>query len=170
MFSMFRQDLAQLSIFQGLAKEQLAVLEPLLEPAHFSRGELIFAQGQAAISIFILLSGEVEVNFKPYDGPPLTVARIFPGGVFGWSAAMMRKAYTSSARAIQDSQVFRLGGFKLRWLCERQPDMGALLLDRLAGAIAQRLNNTHTEIVNILTQGLDVDGNCLFGDENHAGK
>ncbi len=167
---MFRQDLAHLSIFQGMAIGQMNALDPLLELTHFRQGDLIFKQGRSADFLFILLSGEVEIRFKPYDGPQLTVSRIFPGGVFGWSAALMRDAYTSSAAAAADGHAVRISGCRLRELCEREPDLGADLLNRLASGIAQRLNNTHTEIVNILTSSLDGDGSCTERDANHDGK
>jgi len=167
---MFRQDLAQLSIFQGMASAELNAIDPMLELVRFRQGELIFEQGHEADFLFILLSGEVEVKYKPYDGPPLTVARIFPGGVFGWSAALGRDAYTSSSLAAADGQAYKLSGCELRALCEREPDLGADLLNRLASAIAERLNSTHTEIVNILTHGLDSNGNCVGRDARHDRK
>ncbi len=170
MGSMFRQDLAQLSIFHDMPSEQLDTLDPLLELIHFQQGELIFEQGRPADFLFILLSGQVEVHFKPYDGPPLTVARIFPGGVFGWSAALMRDAYTSSSMAVEEGEAYKISGCTLRALCEREPDLGTDLLSRLASGIAQRLNNTHTEIVNILTSGLDGDESCTERDGDDDGK
>ncbi len=170
MGAMFREDLARLSMFQGMPGEQLDVLDPLLELAHFQQGELIFKQGYPAEAIFILLSGEVAVHFKPYDGPPLAVARIFPGGVFGWSAALGRDVYTSSAMAAADGVAFKLSGCQLRELCERRPGLGSDLLNRLASAIAERLNSTHTEIVNILAHGIDANENCVEKDGDHDRK
>ena len=164
---MYRQDLAQLSLFQGFDPGQLEQLIPMLKYQHFQPGETIFEQGKAAQHLYILLNGEVVVRYKPYDGPPLTVARIRSGGVFGWSAAMMRDSYSSGAQAAADSEVLQIAGFQLRKLCEKNPDTGSLLLNRLAGVIAERLQHTHTQIVNILTEGLDLDNNCdnRIGDQ-----
>jgi CRP/FNR family transcriptional regulator, cyclic AMP receptor protein len=73
--------------------------------------------------------------------------------VFGWSAAMMRDIYSSGAQAAEESDVLRISGCQLRKLCEKNPDTGSLLLNRLAGVIAERLQHTHTQIVNILSRG-----------------
>jgi len=164
MLKMFRQDLAQLSIFQGFAPAQLDQLAPLLKYEHFHSGETIFEQGRAANHLFILLNGEVVVRYKPYDGPLLTVARIRPGGVFGWSAAMMRESYSSGAEAAVDSEAFRISSCQLRKFCERYPETGSLLLDRLAGVTAERLKNTHTQIVSILSEGMDHVNDCIDRD------
>jgi CRP-like cAMP-binding protein len=160
MVTMFRQELAQLSLFQGFDPGQLEHLVPMLKYQHFQSGETIFEQGKAAKDLYILINGEVVVRYKPYDGPPLTVARIRSGGVFGWSAAMMREIYSSGAQAAVESDVLRISGCQLRKLCEKNPDTGSLLLNRLAGVIAERLQHTHTQIVNILSEGMDLDYNC----------
>jgi CRP/FNR family transcriptional regulator, cyclic AMP receptor protein len=161
---MFRQQVSQLSIFQGFAPGQLEHLIPMLKLEHFRAGETIFEQGKAADHLFILISGEVVVRYKPYDGPSLTVARIHPGGVFGWSAAMMREIYSSGAEAAEDSDVYRISSCQLRRLCEMNPDTGSLLLNRLAGVIAERLKSTHTQIVTILTEGMDLENDCMDRD------
>lgn len=147
-------------IFQGLNAEQLEQLRPILEPCSFEKDQVIFEQGKNADFLYILLTGEVIVRYKPYDGPPLTVARIAPGGVFGWSAAMMREVYTSTSMSTTASEAYRISGHNLRGLCECNPDAGSILLDRLASVITERLRNTHTQILAILSQGMDFDGDC----------
>jgi CRP/FNR family transcriptional regulator, cyclic AMP receptor protein len=158
---MFRQDFATLSIFSGLNDEQISQLSPYMVECHFQQDQMIFEQGQRADHLYILLSGEVIVTYKPYDGPPLTVARIEPGGVFGWSAALGRDIYTSGAVAVQEGLAYRIRGDNLPVLCEEHHETGMILLDRLAGVIAERLRGTHTQVLGILSQGIDVDGNCL---------
>ena len=102
--------------------------------------------------------------FPGYDGPPLSVAHIIPGGVFGWSAALGRQEYTSGAQAGSDCLVVRVRNESLHRLCESYPDTGGVLLDRLAGVIAERLRNTHASILAMLSQGIDTNGNCSKRD------
>ena len=154
---MFRQEYADFSIFAGLNGDQIGQLLPYMVECHFGKDEVIFQQGQPADCLYVLLSGEVMIRYKPYDGPPITVARIEPGGVFGWSAALGRDIYTSAAVAVHECVAYRLRGSKLPVLCEEHPETGLILLDRLAGVIAERLKNTHTQILGILSQGV-VDG------------
>ncbi|HSV86394.1 MAG TPA: cyclic nucleotide-binding domain-containing protein [Levilinea sp.] len=163
---MFRQDLAQLSIFQGFAPGQLELLAPMLKYERFHSGEVIFEQGKAASHLFILLTGEVVVRYKPYDGPPLIVTRIRPGSVFGWSAALMREIYSSGAEAKVESEAFQISNCQLRQFCEQYPETGTLLLSRLAEVIAERLKDTHTQIVTILSDGMDHANGCTDRDED----
>jgi hypothetical protein len=50
--------------------------------------------------------------------------------------------------------MLRVRGSELRKLCEDDPDTGILVLERLAGIIAERLHNTHDQVVALLKQGL----------------
>ncbi len=163
---MFRQDLALLPIFTDLNRQQLQLIEPLLKPVRFAANEVIFEQGQQAEYLYILTEGQVLVRYKPYDGPPLIVARIATGGVFGWSSALQREEYTSSAVAVGASEAFQIRGQRLQELCCQDPETGSILLDRLAGVIAERLRTTHSTIVAILGKGMDVNGDCWKDEQD----
>jgi CRP-like cAMP-binding protein len=156
MGSMLQQDLAQLPIFHDFNEAQIEQLQPLLEYSPFAPDQVIFEQNQIADYLYILLTGEVLVRYKPDDGPILTVAKIGFGGVFGWSAALGRRVYTSSAITVKDCEMYRIHGKQLRQFCEEHPETGAILLERLADVIAQRLHNTHPHILNILSRGVDL--------------
>ncbi len=158
--SMFRQDYAQLSIFAGLDGNQIGQLSHFIDECQFPKDYVIFEQGQPADHLYILLAGEVEIRYKPYDGPPLLVARIEPGGVFGWSAALRRDVYTSGAVSIRDSAACTIRGANLHLMRAQYPQTSIIFLERLASVIAERLRSTHTQILGMLTQGLNMDENC----------
>ena len=146
--------LDQLPLFEGFDPEQLALLSPLFVPCDYYPNIMIFEQGDPAEFLYLVVVGEVIVNFKPDDGPPITVARVLPGGVVGWSAALGSRAYTSGALCTAYTQLLRVRGSDLRKLCEQCPEIGTLILERLAEVIAQRLSNTHEQVVALLELGL----------------
>jgi CRP/FNR family transcriptional regulator, cyclic AMP receptor protein len=154
---MFRQELSQVPIFLGFDEMQLEFLDPFVELCHFVKGQVIFEQGQAATFMYILRQGEVIIQYKPYDAPLLTVSRIEPGGVFGWSAALGRVEYTSAAIAVVDSAAYQLRGEGLSRICDLYPETGVVILGRLASVIAERLQSTHSQILSLLSQGLYGD-------------
>jgi CRP-like cAMP-binding protein len=156
---MFRQNCARLPIFADLDDNQISQLSPFFVECELSKDAVIFEQEQAAKYLYILISGEVAVRYKPYDGPALTVARIEPGGVFGWSAALGRDVYTSAAVALQKSVAYRLRGAHLPLICTQYPNTGKILLEHLAGVIAERLRSTHAQVLDILSRGNDPENN-----------
>ncbi len=162
---MFRSELEQVSLFHGLSSVDLDTLAPLFESVCLKKNLVVFEQGLIAEYLYILLEGEVVVNFKPYDGPPLTVARIQPGGVFGWSSVLGRQVYTSTAVASCDSLALRIKGDELRCMCEQHPATGLMILERLADVIAERLQSTRSQIFTMLTQSVDLAGCSCKEDE-----
>ena len=156
--------LNQIPLFQGLDSSQCSLLQPLFQPSAYLAGDTIFEQGEHAKYLYLLTKGEVSISFKPEDGPSLTIARVRPEGVVGWSAALGNPTYTSSAICCSDCQFLQIRGEDLRWLCERYPDTGSLILERLAAMIAERLRNTHDHVIALLKEGLRIraSGNNLF--------
>lgn len=143
-----------LSLFHGLTSEQRALLEPLFVPCDYYAGSKIFDQGDPAEYLYVVASGEVVVNFKPDDGPVITVARVRPGGIVGWSAALGSRRYTSQASCETYTQLLRISGQDLRRLCAENPNTGVVVLERLATVIAERLHSTHELVISLLKIGL----------------
>jgi CRP/FNR family transcriptional regulator, cyclic AMP receptor protein len=143
-----------LSILHGLDRSQITQILPILETCVFSENTTVFRQDQDALYLYILTFGEVTVRYKPYDGEELTIAHVCPEGVFGWSAALGRPKYTSSAYCSSACKAIQIRVDRLQRFCERNPDLGMILLDRLASGIAERLRSTHDEVLALLTRGL----------------
>ena len=145
-----------LFLFRDLLPDQLKLLHPLFIPCEFNADTILFEQGASAENLFAVVSGEVVVNFKPDDGPIIVVARVQPGSIVGWSAALGSRRYTSSAVCTTYTQLLRVRGDDLRRLCLQHPDTGEIFLDRLATVIAERLHSTHDLVLSLLELGLNT--------------
>jgi CRP/FNR family cyclic AMP-dependent transcriptional regulator len=146
----------QLKLFDNLTPAQNVIVRQLFFPVEECAGAMLFNQGDPANYLYIVVNGEVLIHYKPDDGPLLTVARIKPEGVVGWSAALGSPNYTSSAICSTDCQLLRISSEDLRDLCERYPETGAQVLERLAIVIAERMRNTHVHVMALLEQGLRI--------------
>jgi CRP-like cAMP-binding protein len=157
---MSRHDISQLSLFSGLNSNQLTLITPLLDTCNWAANQVIFQQGQSADFLFFLQSGEVSLHYKPYDGPPLTLTKILPGGIFGWSSALGKEEYSASAFSIKKSTAYRLRGDELHFLCENHPETGIMIIEYLVGIIAQHLDYTQEQMTELLSQGLEANNLC----------
>jgi CRP-like cAMP-binding protein len=152
-------DLQKMTIFQDLTAQQFARFAPLFVPCEFREGEAIFKQGEAALSLYVVVDGEVAVRYKPEDGPELTIVKVQSEGIVGWSAALGNPIYTSSVDCLTDCVLLKVTSEDLRELCARDPQSGDLILERLAMVIAERLRNTHGHVLALLEQGLRIGPN-----------
>jgi len=146
----------KLYLFRNLEPLQRDIIRPIFIPCSYRAETVIFEQGEATDYLYLIVDGEVVVSFKPDDGPALIVARVHEEGVVGWSAALGSPSYTSSATCSTNCQMLRVRGTDLRNLCEKHPETGALVLERLATVIAERLRNTHEHVISLLERGLHV--------------
>ena len=146
-----------MELFQGFTEHQLELLESAFEACLLPRECHVFEQGQLSDYLYILTSGKVIIRYKPYDGPPLTVATIGPGGVFGWSAALGRSVYSSGALAVEDSQAYRIKKARLVELCAENPETSAALMKRLANVVNSQSDPARGEILRILNNSVTAE-------------
>jgi CRP/FNR family cyclic AMP-dependent transcriptional regulator len=158
---MLQSDLVHLSIFRGLSDDQFNAIKSVLELCSINKGFIIFEQQQTTSYFYILLKGEVIIKFKPYDGPAITVAHINPGDVFGWSAALGKDTYTSTAMTIDDIKAFRLDRHDMQMLRKNYPDVCEVFLERLSNVIAERVRNTHSEVFSILNNSIGINAQMI---------
>ena len=153
-----KQDLLErFALIEDFSKEQINILSPLIEDVSYQTDEVIFFQGDRANYLYFVLEGKVSIRFIPEDGPVLCVADVDKGGVFGWSSALGSTCYTSSAICTEGGLFVRMDGEELKNICQEHPETGILILNRLAGVIAQRLRGTHEQVVALLHRGLNGD-------------
>ena len=143
-----------LSFFAGLSVAEIQLLAPLFAPQTWVAGTPVFKQGDYAEYLYLVVSGEITIHYKPDDGPAMTLTRVQSGGVFGWSAAMNNPAYTSGAVCSLNSEILRIRGTDLRALFEKYPKLGKVILDRLASVIAERKKSQQGQVTSMLASGM----------------
>lgn len=166
--SMLTAEFRKFPIFEGLSPSKIEWLASQFEQQVVPANHTIFQQGDAATHLYLLSSGKVIIRYKPYDGPPLTVATIQAGEVFGWSAVLRRHIYTSAAITLEESRLYRIEASRLQTVCDECPDTGAMLYQRLAKVASEHKKHLHTEgeLLRVLTSNMDKNGECYRRIEN----
>jgi CRP-like cAMP-binding protein len=116
---------------------------------------VIFEQGQPAAFLYLLLSGTVGIQYKPEDGPPISITRLKSGDIFGWSAAIGSPVYTSATRSLEPVTALRIRAEDLKQMRQDQPEISSLILDRFARAVSSRWQNADQQIKSMLERGMD---------------
>jgi CRP-like cAMP-binding protein len=132
---------------------------------HESAGTVLFSQGDPADHLFIILTGEISVKYKPYDAPEIVVTRLREGGVLGWSAVLGNSAYTSSAVCVSNVDFLQVTQTELRKLINEHPQTGRILMDRLAVAVAPRWKDARTQVRKMLEKGMELPVQDDGGDK-----
>jgi CRP/FNR family transcriptional regulator len=147
-------DLEQFPLFEGISEDQIALLRPLFVASECHAGTVLFEQGEPAVYFYLMISGEVAIHYKPEDDQDIVIAHIKPGGMIGWSAVIGRRSYTSAAICTEYTKLLRVRGVDLQTLCRQHPETGNQFVDRMAELVAQRLESSHPQVLQLLENGL----------------
>jgi len=144
------------AIIEELSEDQMRLLGPLFASFSCRAGSIIFQQGTPAEFLYLIISGKVEVSFKPCDGNPSTVSHVEKGGLFGWSAVGGSKNYASSAVALEEVEARRIRGSELCKFCMEHPDAGKDILERLANGVSSRRKDARKSVKSFLMQSMQI--------------
>ncbi|MEG6509845.1 glutaminase A [Methyloligella sp. 2.7D] len=141
--------LAQLELFRGLNAEECHLLERLVRPLIFEKGEIIIREGAPARLFFVLAQGSVGVEVRGPDGDGeglRRVASIGPGLTFGEMALL--DGAPRSARVVADEKVvcYGLPVDELQELGAEHPKIMITILSNLTREFSERLHHAHEEI------------------------
>ena len=123
--------------FKDASDRFLKRVAALARPAHYGAGERIYAAGDVADDIFIVVSGLVEHTFKRETGAREPLKRLGRGGVFGWAGLLLggQTRRLATVRAVEPTSVLRIDTEALVALLESEPTEGPHVMDRFATMI-----------------------------------
>lgn len=94
----------ELNLFKNVPPNLLVSLFP----KKYSKGELIFNEGEKPEAAFLVKSGLVKTMRYTSQDEPSTVDFILPGQMFGLIAVMDNKNYPVSAVSVRTAEIYRL--------------------------------------------------------------
>jgi CRP-like cAMP-binding protein len=144
----------EIPLFKGFTPDQLEVLRPLFIPCEYHAGTVLFEQGDLASHFYVVATGEVAIQYKPEDDQAIIITHVKPGGIVGWSAVIGRSKYTSSAYCTSFANLHRVSGAELQELSEVHPETCNKFMDRLAEAVAERLQGSNPHVLELLENSL----------------
>ena len=120
-------------LFANLNGDQRRLLLETSQSPCFGPGEVIVREGAEGESLYILLSGRVEVN-KLVEGRPVVVRQLGEGEVFGEMTLFLDAPRSATVRAVEECRLLRVGRSAVRTLLRDDPG----LLERFAALVASR--------------------------------
>ena len=138
------QQLRSIPFFRNLPAGALEAVTEQLQPEHHERGDVVFRQGDSAETMYLVVSGQVEV-LAGADQVPL--AALGPGSFVGELALLLGEPRSATLRVVADSWLWAL----------RRADLDALLSDHpvigveLSRELGRRLVATNRQLVTAPT-------------------
>ena len=126
----------------------VATLAGLAKRVAFEKNEIVFREGDEAPDFYLIVSGMVSLEMAAVDHT-FRVQTVQEGQEFGWSAVLMGSGKFFQARALEHVDTLALNGASLLDACRADPLFGFVFMQRLLGGVAERLQATRLQLVDM---------------------
>ncbi len=151
--------LDKVDVFKQLSDDQLRMIQDCAEIVEFRRTERIFAQGEDAVSVWIVVEGDVELRTEPAENQSSAaepeVSFMSTAHAFGWTCFVPPYHYQLSGYCISRScKVIRLGREDLLGLFDKDADLGFRVMSYLIEVVGTQFQQLQDEIAK--KRGIEV--------------
>ena len=140
--------LSEINLFKGLNQEECRLVESIIKPLVFERGDVIMREGDDANLFFVLARGTVSVQIKVHGHGERRkrVASIGPGLTFGEMALLDGGKRSADIVANERVICYGLGVEELQELAVEYPNVMITILSNLTREFSERLRHANEEI------------------------
>lgn len=134
--------LARVPIFSTLERDDLQRIAQLAVPRSFEAGEVVFREGDASDTCYVVHTGHARAVHQHGDGRTLTLATFGPGDIFGELALFEDELRSATIEALEATSVVAVLGPDMRRLMREHPEIAL----RLVIALGRRLRETNERL------------------------
>ncbi len=164
-------------IFSDTPQENLSEIAQLGKISKFDLNQTIFQEGGKAFDLYGVVDGEVELSITVKDKiiktdiqyeesiqtrietieNDIIVESIETSEIFGWSAFVNPRLYTSTAKCSKPVRLISLPADKLKSIFAKNPQIGYVFMEQMFQIISQRLRNRTDKLIESWNQAFDVN-------------
>jgi CRP-like cAMP-binding protein len=130
-------------MFEHVALEDREHLSGLLRERRYSKGEVIFHQGDVGTALFMIRKGEVAIRLSSSEGREVILALLGRGDAFGELALLDGEPRSTDAVAREETQLLSLHQEDFRRFLSERPQVAMGLL-----AVLSRMVRRVTQLVH----------------------
>jgi len=152
----YTQTLLEHPFFQGMKEEDVRLVAECGKEVTFESEQVIFRQDEVAVRFFVILEGTVALQIRMAEQHPLTVQTLGDGTVLGWSWIFPHEEWKFDARVIDPVKAIVIDTRCLHTKVQEHPGLGYELFRRFAGIMAERLQATRMQLMDIYRPGVST--------------
>jgi CRP/FNR family transcriptional regulator len=134
--------LGSVPVFSALGPDDLAQVAQVAVPRTFEAGQVVFLEGDASDTCYVIRTGHVRAIREHSDGRSITLANFGPGDFFGELAMFDEERRSATVEALDATETIGILGGDMRRLLREHPDIAVKLL----AALGRRLRETNERL------------------------
>ena len=139
--------ITEMDLFTGLDLNVMAeIADVCCVEESFTKGTVIFREGDEAKFLYILVDGAVDLKIK---GETTVYSLAAQSDIFGWSSMVENAQYTATAACSNDIRVIKIDTRKLNRLFNENPIFGLTVYRRLCGVFNLWLSNIYKRFLSV---------------------
>jgi len=135
--------------FAGFSEAMTDLIVGCAENVKYAKGAHLMHEGQPANDFFLIRAGSVLISVHGAQYGKIHVQTLYAGEIVGWSWLVPPYRARFDAVALEDTRTLRFDGQCLRNKCEQDPAMGYELLKRVSATLAQRLESSRLQLMDV---------------------
>ncbi len=137
------------AFLQGLSQRHLMLLASGARPFTAAPGDVLAREGETAKCFYLVQTGHVVLSTRSGGRGSVDVQTVGPGEVVGWSWVVPPHRWQFEARARDAVAGIVFDAAWLRDQCERDHQLGYVLLQHLVTVLAGRLAATRLQFLDV---------------------
>ena len=139
--------ITEMDLFTGLDLNVMGeIADVCCVEESFTKGTVIFKEGDDAKFLYILVNGTVDLKIK---GETTVYSLTEQSDIFGWSSMVENAQYTATAACSNDIRAIKIDTHKLNRLFNENPIFGLTVYRRLCGVFNLRLSNIYRRFLSV---------------------
>ncbi|HUJ28890.1 MAG TPA: Crp/Fnr family transcriptional regulator, partial [Myxococcales bacterium] len=132
--------------FGGLPAETMDRLVKMLVEREYKAGQLVFREGEAGKSMYVVHSGELVANQAGGSGGTVRLMRFFEGDFFGETTLIEMQPRPYTAQVARDATLYELTNMDLYKLYREDVKAYVLVLQNINRELCRRLRRAGDRI------------------------
>jgi CRP-like cAMP-binding protein len=120
--------LAEVPVFETLGRDELARVAAVAVPRRFAAQHIIFREGDASDTAYVIGSGHARAIREHQDGRTISLAHFGPGDIFGELAMFDDERRSATVETLDEVEAIALLGSDMRRLLHEHNDLAVKLV------------------------------------------
>lgn len=136
------QILKGVELFRDLSEDQLDQISKISKKESYSKGETICKQGDPGDAMYVISSGQVEINVRDNNGNAYSALYLGAGQLVGEMALVDEGTRSASVIGVEDQTiVYNIPNNKFTALCVSDTAIGYIMMRNIAQDLSFKLRH-----------------------------
>jgi CRP-like cAMP-binding protein len=133
-------------LFENLLPDELEMLSELSQMKEYKAGDLVFNEGDVGNSLFVIVSGEIDVLRKDGEGRLKPIATLKEPEFFGEMSLIDKELRSASVQAKTDTTLLVLTNENLHSFAKVFKNGFTMVVINIARVMSARLRDTNSKL------------------------